>query len=169
MLVVVQLWQISRASTTQEVYEQRRNIHPHSSSVQNVEESLVSAIVSGTSDPGMAALDAQGQGPDPPSHECHHHATSHNHAQLGSMRKIARLFGIDQFFSTAREGLLVTQHGGRMKQKSPYHGGLVSNCEDFWSTPPLDEIHSDGAGRLKGKSVDYYRLFELPEDVDAAA
>lgn len=158
MLMIVQLWQISRGSTTMEVYDRRRGVFNTKSAP--IQQLVASAIVSGTTDTGMAGLEPQGQGPDPP-HACHHHR--HTHQGDSSVRKIARLFGIDQFFSNAKESLLSRQNP--VIERNPYHGGLVSNCEDFWQKPPLDEIHSDGAGRLKGKPVDYYKLFEFPDSL----
>lgn len=169
MLFVVQFWQIGKGTTTQEVFDARRTTSATAlgdvTGPNLIADRVASVISAGTTDTGTAALSGHGQGPEvgpsivtPQSTAHQRHIHHHNHG-LKLSSKISRLLGVDQFLSTAKEGLLTTSNSQRYRQRNPFDHGLVSNCEDFWLAPPPGIIASDGIGRVQGRSVDYYKLF----------
>lgn len=159
MLVLVQLWQISRATTTQEVVNIRR--HGYMGGARDpprrlaVASAVASVITSGTTDPAGAALDSGGGGPTTAPTCEHHHHHNKKGAGGGFMKTVARLLGVDQFVDTAKMG----RH---RKVDNPFDGGVASNCNDFWRVPSRDIVASDGAGLVKRVPVDYYKLYAVP-------
>lgn len=187
MLVLVQSWQIARATTTQEVVNLRRHGFMGGSGVGSLSSSspsgharrvpatthLASVVAGGSTDPATVSLDAEGDGPLPLA-TCEHHDHDHHPSRRaggagagGIMGKVSRLLGVDQFVDTAREGLFARRRKGRgatKRYENPFDGGVVSNCLDFWARSPRD-IFGEGAGRVKRMPVNFYKLYRVPDVV----
>lgn len=164
MLAVVQLYQIARAVTTQEVvnFRQYGDYNGNTESrTTSLPDQVRSVIAAGTTDPTSAGLDGGDQ--RPPEATCEH---GHHHGRRtgGLMQKIARLLGVDQFLDTAKEGMNLSTSSRKKasrRRPNPFDGGVVNNCADFWGSQPDEELGS-GGGKVNRVPVDFYKLYVMP-------
>lgn len=161
MLVIVQLWQISTAMTTQEVINMRRKgsiTSRNDSRRLPVTARIASALAPQGADPGITSADSDSQGP---SDDRVGHSHIQSRAGVGCLRSVSRLLGVDQFIDAAKEGLTDRRKRRTLRFDNPFDGGVRSNCADFWSTQPVTEVNSQGAGRIKHTPVDFYKLYQF--------
>lgn len=143
MLLVVQLWQIARAATTQEVINLRKGGSVLGRAANERSASLVHGVSQTSSDNSA-------------HHEHGEHCTrASNDRRVGPLKRIARLFGVDQFVDTAREG--IPGKANRVARwRNPFDHGVIVNCQDFWHAS--DGINP-GVGWVNNHKVDFYSLY----------
>ncbi len=153
MLIVTQLFLISRAQTTYESLKGSGHHHP-----SRAAEAITSAVTAGTTTLDGAQLPNRGmslsdnasgaQQPKPPRKD-------------GWFAQWKRLLGIDTFVATTTGGLDGNSRSRR--RGNPFSRGIVTNCKDFWCDPaPIFGKRETGVGMLDGEVVNYSRMYENP-------
>lgn len=142
LLVLTQLFQVSRAMTT---YENMTGVHLGPATTRAV----TSTGAPLDPDVGPMAPGAEGGG-----------GTSK--AGGGALKRWSRLLGVDPLMETLAGRAAVTgKH--RRRRKNPYSRGCVSDCKDFWCDPaPVFGRRETGSGLLAGAKVDYKAIYESP-------
>ncbi|KAK9464469.1 hypothetical protein V1512DRAFT_268292 [Lipomyces arxii] len=154
-LSVVQLFQISRAVTSNEAY----NLHTY----------------------GWMG----GHGDDEPIPAPNDNTEPHMHRHRGPFRLCCRLLGILHFINLAKDfcsgnkalSLFSASASSRHRSQrrapragptNPFDNGCVSNCKDFWTSdepiftqPLIDATGRGGSAKIGGLKVDYYRLWDV--------
>ncbi|KAF2150947.1 zf-DHHC-domain-containing protein [Myriangium duriaei CBS 260.36] len=156
MLLLVQLTQVARALTTYEAMRGHR-VGP-----------VTAALTTGSLDPSTAGGAAT---PSPAPGQAGQ-TGGHKQREKGCWPTWKRLLGLDTVLATAMYGSRASEM--RARPANPYSSGLVKNCADFWTdgeaaggvggcVSGLTKKKTDGKGRLGGQSVDYTRLYTLPD------
>ncbi|KAK9320776.1 hypothetical protein V1517DRAFT_263722 [Lipomyces orientalis] len=164
-LTVVQLYQISRAVTTNEAY----NLHTYGWMGGNGDDEPVPSSVA---DP--YAADKTGA-----------FTHSHGHRHRSPFGTCCKLLGITQFINLVHDlfsgssGLswfsasATDRHRGHRRpvvanHYNPFDNGCISNCKDFWGVEEsvftqslMDLSGQGGQARIGGLNVDYYRLWDV--------
>lgn len=91
----------------------------------------------------------------------------------GCMRRVFRLFGIDQFIATAKDAANINFRGRYSSNNSnPADLGVVRNCTDFWfprGSYNLLRLLPDGSSSFAGNPIDYYRMWDFPTRENSVA
>ena len=145
MLLIVQLVQISRATTTYE------NMRGHGGQGSLASEAITAALTSGSTSLSGAQLD---------SPSGHSHGHGHHHKE-GCFAQWKKLLGLDTFLATAQDGLEGSRRNRR--RQNPFSRGIIMNCKDFWCDPaPFFGKRDTGVAMLDGQVVNYTRMYETP-------
>ena len=151
MLLFVQYMQIAKARTTYE------SVRGHSGHISRTQETLVAAVVAGTTTMDSAQL-------------APHHLDSnttvrrrrHGHPRHNScFTQWKQLLGLGSFVATAQEGL--NHHDRFSLEPNPFSRGFVTNCKDFWCDPaPYFARRKLGTAMLDGEVIDYTTIYDIP-------
>ena len=161
LLVLVQYYQIVRGITTHELTNVRKYGYLGGSTV-TIEDRMQEGVSSRL--PPIARASSP-----PPSR----------------FNKCLRILGVEQFLTTFRDRRrqVVAQRQGM----NPFDQGFWTNCGDFWAVPThvneessrswLDnglhlrgvgfQLGKGGEGRLGGQEVDYFKMWEVPEEAES--
>ena len=144
MLLITQLFLISRAQTTWE--RMRGNTH-HAS---RTSELVTSALTAGSTSMEGAQVAGPSMAPNlaTGSHQPRHH-------REGCFAQWKKLLGIDSFVATAS--------GKAPRRSNPFSRGVILNCKDFWCDPaPYLRTRANGTAMLDGDVVNYTMMYEIP-------
>lgn len=143
MLLLTQLFQVSRGMTT---YENMTGIRTGSSTT------TVLTSTGAPLDPSLVSAD----GSDGRS------GGTGVGVKEGLVKQWSRLLGVDAFIETLT-GRGAATSKSRRRKRNPYNRGCVSNCRDFWCDPaPVFGTRESGSGLLGGDKVNYAELYESP-------
>ncbi len=146
MLLVVQLVQIARATTT---YESMRG-HLHDAPV-SASEAITSFVTTGstTMEGGQVAGSTLEQKPQTET----------------AWQQWKRLLGLDTAINLMIHGSRAEEVRAQQRG-NPFTRGVWTNCSDFWCDgAPLFGRGENGIARLGGEQVNYTRMFEAPRRV----
>lgn len=147
LLLVSQLFQISRAQTTLEVMKG----HPHHGGPGEV---AAAAVTAGAPSLEAAGLTQEGAGPDP--------AVPAGPRQQSWFDQWKRILGIDTFIATAIHGSKADEVL-RQQRANPFNRGCFTNLSDFFcDTAPHFRRRHNGDATLGGEKVDYTTMYDTP-------
>ena len=145
MLVIVQLVQIARGTTTHEAMHG----HGHESAVPRA---VTAALTTGSVTAEEPLLTQENTTGTP------HHGRAPKRDFWTQWKK---LLGLDTFMATARSSL---NRNTRQRRQNSFHLGIGRNCADFWCDPaPFFGRREPGAGMLDGARINYASLYESPQ------
>ena len=145
MLLITQLFLISRAQTTWE--SMRGDIHH----VSRSSEFIASALTAGSTSMEGAQITGPGMAPNPAARGSH----QQSHHRDGCFAQWKKLLGLDTFVATAS--------GKATRRRNPFSRGVIMNCKDFWCDPaPYLKARANGAAMLDGDIVNYTMMYEIP-------
>jgi len=150
MLIIVQMVQIAKATTTYE------NMRGHTQTGSAAAGAITAALTTGATSMEGAALNPNSaerqRGSD--------HGNSHGHRQ-GSFAQWKKLLGLDTFFSVAFGESKRLNNRIQNHQTNPFSSGIIGNCQDFWLDPaPYFGKREAGNAYLGRKIVNYNQLYE---------
>ncbi|KAJ9669646.1 palmitoyltransferase akr1 [Coniosporium apollinis] len=148
MLLVVQLVQIARATTTYE--SMRGHLHSHGTA-----DAITSFVTTGSTSPdgGQLTADAAAAGTA---------AEQKQAAKETLWQQWKRLLGLDTALTLMLHGSRGEEVGARQRQ-NPFTRGVWTNCTDFWRDgQPVFGRGKSGVAMLGGERVDYTKMYEAP-------